>query len=196
MGGLIKGTFQDMHDYLPNSIRPLRIDKYTHTLQVIDYAHHEIHAGSSFKVSYSVASIGAQTTPTDVISLDWTTPNTSKWMHAVFEAVCGGAGRVVLMEAPSGGAADPTGQIVPVNVNRNSIKTSGIAEFNYDSTVGTGGVVLIDEYIGSGVKSGGGVRDQNEIILKQGTKYSFWIFATGTVSASIHMHWYEHTDKS
>jgi hypothetical protein len=194
--GLIKGTFQDMYDHLPNSIRPCRIDEATHALLGIDYAHHELHDGNMYSVAYSVANIGQQTTPADVISLDFTAPDTTKWCHAIGAAVCGGSARVVLMEAPTGGAADPTGQITPLNRNRNSSNTSGIAVFNYDSTVGTGGTVLLDEYIGSGVKAGGDVRAEHEWILKQNTKYSLWIFSTSGVAASLKIHWYEHTNKS
>jgi hypothetical protein len=194
--GLIKGTFQDMYEHLPNSIRPCRIDKNTHSLVEIDYAHHRLHEGDMYSVAYSVANIGQQTTPADVISLDFTTPNTTEWLHGIGAAVCGGSARVVFMEAPTGGTETPTGQITPLNRNRNSTKVSGISVFNYDSTVGTGGKVLLDEYIGSGVKTGGDVRAEHEWILKQNTKYSLWIFSASGVPASLKMHWYEHTSKS
>jgi hypothetical protein len=53
-----------------------RIDVSTHTLQTIEYEHHEIHAGSHFEYTDSVtlASAGVQ-------NYLITTPNTTKWAH-------------------------------------------------------------------------------------------------------------------
>ena len=36
------------------SRRKAGIDSTTHSIQTIDYAHHEVHEGSAFHVSYSV----------------------------------------------------------------------------------------------------------------------------------------------
>ena len=66
--------------------QPVRLDAATRATQVIDYAHHEIHAGSHYTLSYAVADIGAATTPTDIMSLSFTTPDTTKWLHMVVSA--------------------------------------------------------------------------------------------------------------
>jgi hypothetical protein len=178
-----------------NGRRHLRLDEATLALLTTDYAHHEIHSGNAYSFAYSVQSIGGQTPPADVISVDFTTPDTTKWLHALMHATCEGAARVVLMEAPTGGCENPTGQLTVLNRNRNSPNTSTLV-VNYDSTVGTGGLILRDEYIGSGVKSGGDVRGTDEVLLKQNTKYSLWVFSTSLVPASLGMHWYEHTSRT
>ena len=60
------------------TFQPLRLDKATNTIQVIDYSHHEIHAGSSFTCHYS------QTAPTNIgemTMIAFNTPDTTKWIH-------------------------------------------------------------------------------------------------------------------
>ena len=183
---------------------PPRIDVSTRAFNVIDYEHHEIHGGSAFYLMYSVASLGAMTTPDDMITLDFTTPDSAKWGHFVF-SVSGSAGwRVRLIEAPSGGAASPTGQLTILNHNRNSPHTSIFTDgstanqVNYDSTLATGGVTLWDQYLeGSGGPQAGGTASgkRNEWVLKQNTKYQLSLYGTDTDPATIYMDWYEHTDK-
>ena len=182
----------------------IRLDKATGAALWIDYPHHEIHGGSSFQVIYSVASLGAMTTPNDMITLDFTTPNTTKWGHYQFSASGTAGWRLRLIEAPSGGAATPTGQFTILNKHRNSATTSTFTDgsvanqVNYDATLATGGTTLWDEYLGgtggpqSGVTSGG---SRNERILKQNTQYQLSLFGTDANPATIHMNWYEHTDR-
>lgn len=168
-----------------------------------DYAHHEIEKGKAFYVMYSVASLGAMTTPDDMITLDFTTPDTTKWGHFTF-AVKGSAGwRVRLIEAPTGGAATPTGQFSILNHNRNSAIASTFTDgstadqVNYDSTLATGGTTLWDEYMeGSGGPQSGGTGSgaRDEIVLKQNTKYQASIYGTDASAATLYINWYEHTD--
>ena len=92
-------------------------DKTVQSLQTIDYAHHEVHEGSRFYVQYGVASLGALTSPDDMITLTFKTPNTLKWDHFIF-LVTGSSGfRIRLIEAPTGGAATATGTIEIQNKN-------------------------------------------------------------------------------
>lgn len=185
--------------------RDLGIDLTTHMLGMMDYPHKEIHGGSSFYVMYSVVSLGAMTTPDDMISLDFTTPNTTKWGHFQFAAKGTAGWRVKLTEAPSGGAASPTGQLTIINKNRNSSNQSVFTDgstanqVNYDSTEATGGTDLWDEYLhgdsgiliaGSAVSGG-----RDEIILKQNTKYQLNLFGTDANPATLYMSWYENTNK-
>ena len=170
----------------------------------IGFPHHKLHEGDTFSVMYSVASLGAMAAPDDAITLDFTTPNTTKWGHYQFSASGTAGWRLRLIEAPSGGAADPTGQFTILNKHRNSATTSTFTDgstanqVNYDSTLATGGTTLWDEYLGgtggpqSGVTSGG---SRNERILKQNTKYQLSLFGTDANPATIHMNWYEHTSQ-
>lgn len=184
--------------------RTLRMDQQTHVLSVIDYPHHEIHSGSRFFVNYSVASLGALETPDDTMTLTWTTPDSAKWAHFTFYAIGTGGWRVRFIEAPSGGAASPTGQLDCLNHNRNSLKESTLLalpatanQVNYDATLATGGVTLWDQYIPGGNKvSGDAGSDRDEIILKQDTQYQLSMFGADADPGTLHIDFYEHTDKT
>jgi len=187
---------------------PIKQDGTTNAIQVIDYAHHEIHGGSHYTAMHGVADIGAATTPDDAITLTFTTSNTAKWCHMVasFEAV--GGALVTIRENGTGGAS-PTGAVTCFNNNRNSANTSLVTDIgatagqmSYDATLDTGGTLILSEYISgastnqnkAGGSAEGGAR--YEWILKQGNRYQFAIYSTANVAASIILHWYEHTDVS
>ena len=180
-------------------------DSISNALTWISASHEEIHGGNKFFVSYSVADLGAMTSPADMITLTFTTPNTTKWSHFQFE-VTGTAGwRVRMIEAPSGGAETQTGQFVIYNNNRNSAKVSTLialdstaGEVSYDATLATGGVTLLDEYLkgtGGPFASASSLGSRDEIILKQNTKYQISVFGTANDPATIKMLWYEHTNQ-
>jgi len=193
-----------VYGYNGTGWRPVRIDSSTRSLQTIDYAHHEAHAGSRYLVNYSVASLGAMETPDDMITLTWTTPDTTTWAHFTFYAIGTGGWRLRLIEAPSGGAASQTEQFACLNHNRNSANTSTLialdstaGEVSYDATLATGGTTLWDEYVPGGSKTAGNVgSDRDEFILKQNTKYQLSLYGTDTDPASLHMDYYEHSDQT
>jgi len=183
------------------------VDSSTGALNVIDYAHHEIHGGSHYTVTHGVADLGAATTPNDAITLTFTTADTASWPHMVilFNSVGGALCR--LREGGSTGAS-PTGAITCKNNNRNSSKTSGVldiaaaaGQMSYDAGLDTGGTLLVDEYIAGATtnqnKGGGGAEGgaRYEWILKQNTRYQISIFSTATAAASIVLHWYEHSNR-
>lgn len=182
-------------------------DKTTDSLKVVDYAHHEIHEGSHFFLLYSVADIGALTTPNDMMTLSWTTPDTEKLLHWIFEAVCTGGARVRLIEGKTGGGATPTGTLQSYNNKRDSDKVSTILDVaganagkvSYDATLFTGGVSLLDEYLtGTGIggsSPGAATRSDSEKILKRNTAYQLSIEELGNVPATLKMLWYEHTSR-
>ena len=109
-----------------------------------------------------------------------------------------------LIEAPTGGATDQTEQFVFLNVNRNSENVSSAialdstaGEASYDATLATGGTALFDDWIkGSFKLSGSTGLGRDELILKQTTKYQLSVFGTDTDAATLHINFYEHTDKS
>lgn len=187
---------------------PASVDDTTHTLQVIDYPHHEIHSGSHYTLTYGVADLGAATSPDDAMTLTFVTPNTAKWMHitALFSSV--GGALVRMIEGGSGGAS-PAGAITCKNNNRNSLNTSGVldlsgtpGQISYDAGLDSNGIMLIDEYIAGKTTNQSSAGDEaesgssHEWVLKQNTRYQFSIFSTENAAASIVLHWYEHTDKS
>jgi len=183
--------------------RILKFDATTWAALFMSYPHHEAHQGKRFYRNYSVPSLGALTSPDDTISLTWVTPDTAVWEHFTFYGTGTGGWRLRLIEAPTGGAASPTGKFSLLNHQRNSPNVStalaidGTAgQVSYDATLATGGVTLWDDYIPGGSKVSGTIgSDRDEIILKQNTKYQLSLFGTDTDPATVHIDWYEHTNK-
>lgn len=183
-----------------------RLDASTHTVVIMPYPHHEIHEGSHFTVTHTVADIGAATTPNDAITLTFTTPNTTKWSHmtAQFEGV--GGALCTIREGGSGGAS-PTGTLTCINNNRNSATTSTLlnmssvaGSMSYDAGLDTGGTLLFNVYISGAStnqnKTGDTATNRHEWVLKQNTRYQIAQVCTANVAASIILTWYEHTDRS
>ena len=187
--------------------RSVGVDVATRSLQVIDYPHYKIHAGNAFFVMYSVADLGALTTPNDTMTLTWTTPDTTRWGHFNFIGRGTSGWRVRLIEAPSGGAGTQTEQLPILNLNRNSeVASTFIAldstagEVSYDATLATGGTTLFDEYIlGATTGAASGSADtgsREEIMLKQNTKYQLSMFGTDNTACTLLMKWYEQISKT
>jgi len=205
MGQLEGWTGNDASGFL-GGWRKLLADLITWCLVTIGYVHHETHAGNRYFCLYSVASLGAMATPDDTITLTWTTPNTTEWEHFTFMAKGTAGWRIRLIEAPSGGAANQTGEFTMRNRNRNSANTAscialdaGVGDVSYDATLATGGITLWDEYLEGtgGPQSGGsGSGAREEIVLKQNTKYQLSLYGTDTDPATIGIDFYEHTNKA
>jgi hypothetical protein len=211
MGGLIKGTFQDMHDYLPNSIRPLRIDETTHTLQTIEYEHHEVHHGKSFTLHWSNTTSNDDDHRSMIV---FYTPNTAGWLHLVANIGASASAEYFLVEGPTIDKSEGN-QRYAIGRNRNSPNTSGILSLETVPVVGqytcmveseidganySGGFEIEHFVMASGVGpnvAGGQARGQSEWILRPNTIYTFCI---QNIGANINVHefnlnWYEHTDK-
>jgi len=184
-----------------------KADASSSALMAIDFPHHEIHEGDHYFVIYSVADLGAATTPNDMMTLSWTTPNTTTWMHFAFEAHGTAGWRVRLIEnSTTGGTTGATGRVAALNSNRNSANTStiisdgdsGVAGYvGYDATLALGGTTLVDGYIEGGAgpfASGTQVGVREEIVLKQNTNYQLSLFGTDNNPGSLYMSWYEHAD--
>jgi len=193
MGGLIKGTFEDMWDELPNSIRPIRIDQITHALRVIDYAHSEVHSGSAY-VAYHSVSLGNG----EVLTIGFVTPNTTKWAHLTMSLTLTSTGTLDILEDVT--SFDQGDAFTALNLDRNSANTSGITV-----TTGATGATLITPTGGSeiwnetlGAKGLQTTRENSEeIIMKQNSKYLFR-FTNDAVAnvCNLRLGWYEHTNKT
>lgn len=179
------------------------LDRATQALISVLQPHHETHEGRHYYVIYSVASLGAMAAPDDMITLTFTTPNTTRWSHFTFLANGTGGWRLRLIEDPTGGAESQTEQLPVWNRNRNSSNVSDIialdstpGEVSYDATLATGGNSLWDEIIAGGAKWAGLVGNgRDEIVLKQNTKYQLSLYGADADPATLYMDWYEHTDK-
>ncbi len=96
------------------------IDASTETLQTIDYAHHEIHSGSSFTASYQIEAANAANM--DILMV---TPDTTKEIHFIYEIDVEGEAQLYIYETPTAtAAANPI-----VAYNRNRIGTPDDATF-------------------------------------------------------------------
>ena len=188
------------------------IDGATRAATTIDYAHHEIHIGSSFGVGYSVKTAATDDHRT---SIGFTAPNTTKWLHLVATISASHAAEFFLREAPTIDDDDGT-QAVAYNRNRNSTVTSTVLSLEGTPTAGSvttfneaelaaatfsGGTVL--EYVlmqeAGGPKAVGGVsRGSQEWMLDQGATYVFTIQNIGANANThvIHLDWYEHQNKN
>ncbi len=182
VGGAIRGGW-----------RKLRADIITHSLQTIDYAHHEIHAGSHFYIEgYATLAENA------VLRVKLVTPDTAKWAHFQWGISSSGICETTLHEAPSGGMANGDA-VTPINNNRNSDATSVIVITSGVDVATSAGTKISDAKWGAvGFKTtiGGGAARDDEIILKQNTIYlrTFTSRAADNI-VQFKASWYEHTNK-
>lgn len=190
MQGALKGIIRE-GDY-----REPFLDWMSHNQVIQGELHNAIHNGICYEVAYSVVSLGAMADPDDMITLTFTTPDTTDLLHWIF-AVDGTAGdRVRMIEAPTGGATSPTGTLPILNKYRASLQTSGIAALYYDATLATGGTTIIDQYLTGntrGIAASGNAGGRDEWVLKKNTTYQISLYGTNTNPATISMLWYEYT---
>jgi len=169
-----------------------RLDATTHTMQTIDYEHHEIHAGSHFFYTDKVT-LGSAGTQVYLI----TTPNTTKWAHIIMQITGSAITTVDIYEG-----ADRTGTTAQTvfNSNRNSL-TAATTTVHKDVSGGTtDGTLMWTRSSGAATqqsRTGMEAGRNAEKILKQATKYLIRI-TSGTASnlTNIQLDWYEHVNKS
>ncbi len=157
----------------------------------IDRAQLAINSGTSFRSSYSVASLGAMAAPDDMIQLHFTTPSLAQlgggYSYGVVEIVTAAGALFKLTEAPTGGMTSPDGTIESFNRNRNlqATQPSPLIIY-YDGTAATGGSELISEYIGESIY--GTTTRREEWMLLPETVYAVSLFNTSAVAATIILH--------
>ena len=201
--GIMKGLFSDTETAIP------RIDPSTHSLQVIDYSHHEIHEGDSYTAHFSNITANTDDHRT---AIGLVTSATAKQMHLVASVSASSPAEFFIYEAPTINP-DVGTQSAIFNRNRNSTKTSLATDVSAAPTAAKfeayieanlatlAGGTAIEHVIlagGEGPKAiGGASRGQSEWILDQGVLY---VFVLQNIGASaniheIHLNWYEHTAK-
>jgi hypothetical protein len=173
--------------------RITQIDSATWARMTIDYAHHEIHAGSSFTV--------ADTLACDTTTVKWqiTTPNTTKYAHLIFTLTSTGEATFLVTEGSD--RTDGTA-LAELNRNRTGTPTAATVIVTRTPTGGTtdGATSLFSMRNGitqQGGKSqeGGNARATNEWVLAPNTKYVVAITTYAAVYATMILDWYEHTDR-
>lgn len=162
-------------------------DEMTGTLRTITEPHAEIHEGNHFLYTDSVE-LNAAASQDYLI----TTPNTTKWIHMVFVLDGSAITQFRLYEG-----ADRTGTTLQTvgNSNRNSPTTAGLTIHKGQSGGSTDGV-LIHQYKGGAAtqqsRQGTGTRNDEELILKQNTKYLLRVTSgTNNDLTNVQLAWYE-----
>ncbi len=188
-----------------------RIDSATHSLQVIDYEHHEIHIGRSFSFMYE--NLCTNTNEETVIAFN--TPDTTSWGHMVANGFVTSQSRLAIYESPSIDNDEGT-QASPLNRNRNSTRISAftsvqavpvsgnVTTYNESqaSTANINGIPLAvvvmgsPGFLGIGAATGGN-SGRLEWILRQNTQYAFVITSLDNNDNyhTIQLNWYEHTNR-
>ena len=177
-----------------NPVRKARLDTTTHAQNVIDYAHHEIHAGSHYTFSTGIADLDDGNSKNYIL----TVPNTEKWPHILYQVDGALFTKVEMFEntTHSTGVAFDT-----FNNDRNSLNAAGLIISNSSGDGSDGSLIYSTSFgisTGPGGKIAGGsnVRGDAEWILKQDTKYLYKITSlTDNNNISLITEWYEHTNK-
>jgi hypothetical protein len=175
-----------------------RIDSSTHTLQTIEYEHHEIHEGSHFFVD------GVQDLSINqVLDFTFTTPNTTTWSHLTWKFDTESETAWYIYEGATATNA-LANSITPRNNNRNSATTSvntlkyevqaDLATANADTNVSS--ATLLQSGISGAGKTVGDDKRERELILKQNTIYCMRAIASTAGYIYFHMGWYEHANKT
>jgi len=185
-------------------------DAATNAKVDITYEHHEVHAGSSFHVGYSVTTASNDN---DVTGIMLKTPDTAKECHLIATFTCSDPAEAIINEAPTLADSGDGSDKVVLNRDRNSSKTSTVQSLEDTATVGSVTTMNETEWTAVGVSSGtelehvwlqggsgpkavgGTSRGEQEWILKQNTVYVFYLQNTGANdnAHSISLDWYEHT---
>lgn len=188
---------------------PLGVDTSTRALEVIDYAHHEIHSGSTFRVQHNDDAIPATGSGGELV-IAFTVPDQSKQPHMVWDFVHEGNMTMKLLEGVTI-ATNGTAATIK-NSNRNSSNTSvlqgwatgeavsntvSVGEESVDSIYSGGTVISLKRSYAAKNAPGEGSR-RAEVILKTNTAYAFVLDnnETSTQGGQIRLEWYEHAEKS
>jgi len=202
--GTLKGLIND------TTARDLRVDTITHTLQTIDYAHHEIHGGSTFRVQHNDNAIPATATGGELV-IAFKTPAGTKLPHMIWAFVHQGDMTMSVLEGVTFNASAGTDRS-PKNSRRDSATTSillgqasgalvanlvTVGENSADAIYSGGTVISLKRNYAAKDEAAGGARP-SEIILKADTTYAFVLDNNETTAqgGQIRLEWYEHTDKS
>lgn len=168
-------------------------DEISSALNIIDYAHHEIHSGNHYKAGFQDTAMDTN----DIIALVFTTPDTTKWMHWTLTGQSTGACTIQLFHTPTLSVEGTA--VNPFNRNQNSSNTSDMA-VKHTPTITANGTKISEKWVGSvGFKEaiGGSARGNSEIILKQNTQYLVLCTANDDgIKCAIGGDWYEHTNKA
>jgi len=174
---------------VPHVIVKGPVDSKTLALEVISYAHHEIHSGSMY-MNEATATIGANAIGDTLV----VTPPGLAFAHMFHEAIVEAAMVLSVFEDCTVAASGTWLQ--SYNHNRNSASAPGL-KFYASPTVTNAGTRILQEAAGSGQKAGGDTRETHEIIYKPSTLYLYRCLNLSAQAKWISnkFNYYNHTDK-
>ena len=172
--------------------RYVKTDYSTGAMNIIDYPHHEIHAGSHFFCSIYDSDVDTAAPKYFRI----TTPNTTKWGHLLLSYVSVGSGIWEFFENPTISDAGTSKTIY--NSNRNSANTATLTVYENAKTT-SDGTKLFTDLTGDngvgGVRMNGNSSRDNEIVLKQNEDYILKFTPDAdNAKVVIDIEFYEHTN--
>lgn len=161
-------------------------DLSTNTVVTIDNTHHEIHDGMHYTFCDLNTIALASSKYYRIV-----TPNTSKRIHFSFTVVADGAIEAYLFESPTVTVDGTDVTSLIKNNERNSTNVTSITLFE-DPTITADGTPLLITILGSGGKTGGDSRSENEFVLKQNTVYAVKVTTlAANIKNVIRLYWYE-----
>ncbi len=184
------------------TVNPARLDTSTMSLQMIDYPHHENHAGSAYFNEEFI-----QVPANDVLDIRWQVSNTTRWSHWLMHIITEGEFHITFYEDVAALTTAGTA-LTAKNRNRNSANASNWQAFDYIINVDlsaanadtnlSGATTLGTAASGSGRNKAGEGGHDEEIICKQDSIYCmrFENQSGATKYVDYVMDWYEHTDKA
>ena len=185
--------------------RTAALDGMTDAQQIVDYAHHEIHAGSSFHVQNYNGDVAAAGN----IRISFKTPAGTKRAHMIFSFASSGGSHLTIAEGATWTTNTGT-VVVPTNQKRVAAPTASMLLEDKTSTpayaangVLTGvtvvgaGTTLRNVYVFGSNKVGGNGEHDSEIILMPDQTYTISLTNDEATAQALilHLDWYEHTDK-
>lgn len=141
----------------------------------IDYDHHQIHEGETFRWS-NYATVGNGTSKDFRLSVPNITvpsgvPVVARMPHFRFEVVSSDSTDIFIYETPTFSGSGTLG--TPVALERNGTYSAQLAIYS-DPTAGTVGNLIWRGMLTTTKNSGGGINiSENEFILKNNTEYLF-----------------------
>jgi len=179
--------------------RPFSLDASTWAINTLDYAHHEVHGGSSYWLNYSKALANgntftvALTTPAAAVStkeghLTLTVSSTASGTFSVYEDLTSYSG---------GTATTPNNRYRKYQTTNPSVMISTVRGATGDSPITlVGGTVIYSDILLSNKGVVWERRSGEEIILKPDAKYAFRVVnGVSANTVSIVLEWYEHSPR-
>jgi hypothetical protein len=169
-------------------------DASTNAMVFVAEYEHQINEGNAYKAGYGVSNFSLVTD--DTISLLFTTPDTTTWMHWTLSAAVTGLCKIQVFENPTISAAGTS--VTPFNRNRNSSNTSSMV-VTHTPTIGANGTPISTKFIGgTGFKEdiGAEFTAESKIIMKQNEQYLvLCTVLDDDISAQIGGNWRENENK-